>query len=346
MDNTENLLEVRNLSVDFRVDRKTVLHAVRNLSFSLRQGETLGILGESGCGKSVTCMSVLQLNPLRTTSYPTGEILFRGQDLLRRTARQMKEIRGNEIAMIFQEPMTAMNPLFTVGDQLMEAIRVHNPRMEKSEARQMCLEGIRKVRIPNPERIMKSYPFTLSGGMLQRAMIAMAMLTRPKLLICDEPTTALDVTIQAQVLDLMNTLKEENHTSILFVTHDLGVIHEMADRVMVMYGGRKCEEGDAAEVLKTLDGTYPMVFMDAAKGQYSAFLPEVLRLLAPGGLLITDNVLQDGDLLESRYAVTRRDRTIHARMRDYLYELMHSDLLDSTILNVGDGMALSVKKST
>ena len=248
MDNTENLLEVRNLSVDFRVDRKTVLHAVRNLSFSLRQGETLGILGESGCGKSVTCMSVLQLNPLRTTSYPTGEILFRGQDLLRRTARQMKEIRGNEIAMIFQEPMTAMNPLFTVGDQLMEAIRVHNPRMEKSEAREMCLEGIRKVRIPNPERIMKSYPFTLSGGMLQRAMIAMAMLARPKLLICDEPTTALDVTIQAQVLDLMNTLKEENHTSILFVTHDLGVIHEMADRVMVMYGGRKCEEGDAAEV--------------------------------------------------------------------------------------------------
>ncbi len=248
MGQDDTLLSVNHLSVDFRVDRKTTLHAVRDLSFSLKQGETLGILGESGCGKSVTCMSVLQLNPVRTTSYPTGEILFRDRDLLKLTARQMKEIRGNEISMIFQEPMTAMNPLFTIGDQLLEAIRVHNPRMEKSEARDMCLEGIQRVRIPNPERIMKSYPFTLSGGMLQRVMIAMAMLAKPALLICDEPTTALDVTIQAQVLDLMNTLKEENNTSILFVTHDLGVINEMADRVMVMYGGRKCEEGEAEEV--------------------------------------------------------------------------------------------------
>ena len=248
MQNSTPLLEVRRLSVDFRVDRKTTLHAVRDLSFSLNEGETLGILGESGCGKSVTCMSVLQLNPIRTTSYPTGEILFQGQDLLRLTARQMRAVRGNRISMIFQEPMTAMNPLFTIGDQMMEAIRVHHPRMDKAEARDMCLEEIRHVRIPNPERIMDAYPFTLSGGMLQRAMIAMAMLARPSLLICDEPTTALDVTIQAQVLDLMNTLKEEAHTSILFVTHDLGVINEMADRVMVMYGGRKCEEGDAEEV--------------------------------------------------------------------------------------------------
>ena len=244
----EPLLEVRHLSVDFRVDRKTTLHAVRDLSFSLNEGETLGILGESGCGKSVTCMSVLQLNPVRTTSYPTGEILFHGKDLLQLTAKQMKSIRGNEISMIFQEPMTAMNPLFTIGDQLLEAIRVHNPRMDRAEAWDMCVEGIQRVHIPNPDRIMKSYPFTLSGGMLQRVMIAMAMLAKPALLICDEPTTALDVTIQAQVLDLMNTLKEENHTSILFVTHDLGVINEMADRVMVMYGGRKCEVGGADEV--------------------------------------------------------------------------------------------------
>ena len=244
----EPLLEVRHLSVDFRVDRKTTLHAVRDLSFSLNEGETLGILGESGCGKSVTCMSVLQLNPVRTTSYPTGEILFHGKDLLQLTAKQMKSIRGNEISMIFQEPMTAMNPLFTIGDQLLEAIRVHNPRMDRAEAWDMCVEGIQRVHIPNPDRIMKSYPFTLSGGMLQRVMIAMAMLAKPALLICDEPTTALDVTIQAQVLDLMNTLKEENHTSILFVTHDLGVINEMADRVMVMYGGRKCEVGGAEEV--------------------------------------------------------------------------------------------------
>ena len=248
MEEKQTLLEVRDLSVDFRMDRKTVLHAVRQVSFSLYKGETLGIVGESGCGKSVTCMSILQLNPDRRTLYPSGEILFEGRDLLRMNARQLRPIRGNEIAMVFQEPMTAMNPLFTVGDQLMEALRVHNPRMAKAEAYDRSLEAVRRVKIPNPERILKSYPFTLSGGMRQRIMIAMAMLTRPKLLICDEPTTALDVTIQAQVLDLMNELKHEIGTSIIFVTHDLGVISEMADRVLIMYGGRVCEEADVDEL--------------------------------------------------------------------------------------------------
>ena len=208
------LLEVRNLSVDFRIDRKTILHAVREVSFTVGSGETLGILGESGCGKSVTCMSILQLNPARTTIYPAGEILFEGKDLLRISPKEMQHIRGNRISMIFQEPMTAMNPLYTIGTQLMEAVRLHRPGIAKAEARELVLEAIASVRIPNPDRIFDTYPFALSGGMLQRCMIAMAMLARPKLLICDEPTTALDVTIQAQVLELMNELKEKEKTSI------------------------------------------------------------------------------------------------------------------------------------
>lgn len=242
MEQKELLLEVDNLSVDFRVDRKHVLHAVRNVSFQLHKGETLGIVGESGCGKSVTCMSILRLNPERRTQYPTGRILFDGKDLMRLSLKELASIRGNDISMVFQEPMTAMNPLFTIGDQMMEALRVHNRHMEKQEAYQICLDAIARVKIPNPERMMKAYPFTLSGGMRQRIMIAMAMVTKPRLLICDEPTTALDVTIQAQVLDLMNELKAEIGTSIIFITHDLGVISEMADRVLIMYGGRICEE--------------------------------------------------------------------------------------------------------
>ncbi len=248
MTNREPLLEVRDLSIAFRMDRKTTLDAVRNLSFCVYPGETLGILGESGCGKSVTCMSLLRLLPERSTIYKSGVALFEGQSLLDMPEKALRKIRGNEISMIFQEPMTSLNPLFTVGDQLMEIVRVHNPKVSKAEAYKMALDAVTDVRIPNPERILESYPFTMSGGMLQRIMIAMAMLNKPKLLICDEPTTALDVTIQAQVLDLMNRLKEESGTSIIIVTHDLGVISEMSDRVMVMYGGRKCEEGDAREV--------------------------------------------------------------------------------------------------
>ena len=244
----EPLLQVNNLSVDFKVDRKHSLHAVRNISVEVKRGETLGIVGESGCGKSVTCMSILRLNPERRTLYPTGEILFEGKDLLKMPLKQLSAIRGNDISMVFQEPMTALNPLFTIGDQLMEALRVHNPHMDKADAYAQCLKSIENVKIPNPERIMKTYPFTLSGGMRQRVMIAMAMVTKPQLLICDEPTTALDVTIQAQVLDLMNQLKQEVGTSIIFITHDLGVISEMADRVIIMYGGRICEEAPVDEL--------------------------------------------------------------------------------------------------
>lgn len=249
MENQDIILSVDHLCVDFRVDKKLTLHAVRDVSFQVGRGETLGILGESGCGKSVMCMSILQLNPARTTLYPQGSIKFNGEELLNMSPKKMRELRGGKISMIFQEPMTAMNPLFTVGDQMRETIRIHNPGISKAEAGRRCMDALSDVGIPNVERIMDSYPMTLSGGMLQRVMIATAMMNKPQLLICDEPTTALDVTIQAQVLDLMNKLKKENGTSIIFVTHDLGVISEMADRCIVMYGGKKCEEAPTTELI-------------------------------------------------------------------------------------------------
>jgi len=242
MNSEDIILSVEHLSVDFRVDRRHILHAVKDVSFQVHKGETLGILGESGCGKSVSCMSILQLNNPRTTIYPQGKILFMGEDLLKLPLKKMQALRGDQIAMIFQEPMTAMNPLFTIGDQMREALRIHNPSISKADAGVQCADMLAQVGIPNVEGVLESYPLTLSGGMLQRVMIATAMLNKPRLLICDEPTTALDVTIQAQVLELMNRLKEEHGTSIIFITHDLGVISEMADRCMVMYGGSKCEE--------------------------------------------------------------------------------------------------------
>ena len=248
MEEKDVILSAENLSVDFRVDKKLTLHAVRDVSFTVHRGETLGILGESGCGKSVSCMSILRLNPARTTTYPRGSIFFKGEDLLTVSEDRLRSVRGDEIAMIFQEPMTAMNPLYTIGDQMRESLRIHDKHISKAAAGAACVEALSAVGIPNPERIMDTYPFTLSGGMLQRVMIAMAMLNKPELLICDEPTTALDVTIQAQVLDLMNRLKRENDTAIIFVTHDLGVISEMADRCMVMYGGKKCEEAETDEL--------------------------------------------------------------------------------------------------
>ena len=263
MEDTSCVLDVQHLSVDFRMDRKTTLHAVKDISFKVKKGETLGILGESGCGKSVTCMSILQLNPARTTSYPQGKILFEGKDLLKADRKELQKIRGNRISQIFQEPMTAMNPLYTIGNQMMEELRIHHPHMEKADAYRQCTDELTKVGIPNAERIMSSYPMTLSGGMLQRVMIAMAMINKPDLLICDEPTTALDVTIQAQVLDLMNQLKQDNDTAIIFVTHDLGVISEMADRCMVMYGGRKCEEAPTDDLFENPQHPYTKGLIDS-----------------------------------------------------------------------------------
>ncbi len=273
MESKENLLEVKNLSVDFRMDRKTVLHAVRNVSFTLEKGETLGLVGESGCGKSVCCMSILQLNPPQRTLYPTGEILFDGKDLLKMNQKQLRPIRGNEIAMVFQEPMTAMNPLFTIGDQLMEALRVHDHKISKADAYDQSIEAVRRVKIPNPERILNTYPFALSGGMRQRVMIAMALITRPEILIADEPTTALDVTVQKQVLDLIRKLQQDMGTSVILITHDLGVVRQYADRINVMYAGRIVESAPAKELLEHPRHAYTRALMKSIPGLHAKGTP-------------------------------------------------------------------------
>jgi oligopeptide/dipeptide ABC transporter ATP-binding protein len=213
------------------------------VSFTIQAGETLGLVGESGCGKTVTANSIMRLVPIPPGRIVGGEILFEDVDLLKLPASEMRKVRGNKISMIFQEPMTSLNPVFTVGDQVAEVIGLHQ-RLSQREIRERVIEAFRMVRIPAPESRIKDYPHQMSGGMRQRVMIAMALACHPKLMIADEPTTALDVTIQAQILDLMNKLKEETGASILFITHDLGVIAEMAQKVAVMYAGKIMEEAD------------------------------------------------------------------------------------------------------
>lgn len=242
----KKLLEVNNLKIYFHSDRGTVC-AVDDVSYYVRTGETLGVVGESGCGKSVSNMSVLRLIESPPGKFEGGEILFEGRDLLNISDTEMRRIRGNEISFIFQEPMTSLNPVFRIGRQIAETMILHRG-MNKEEARKEAIRMLELVRIPNPDRVVDEYPFALSGGMRQRAMIAMALSCEPKLLIADEPTTALDVTIQAQVLDLMNDLKVRMGTSIVFITHDLGVIAEMSDRVMVMYAGKVAETAPVGEI--------------------------------------------------------------------------------------------------
>jgi oligopeptide/dipeptide ABC transporter ATP-binding protein len=238
----EHLLEIRNLKTYFNV-RGGVLKAVDDVSLTIKAGETLGLVGESACGKSVTASSIMRLVPIPPGYIAGGEIIFDGVDILKLSASAMRKVRGSMISMIFQEPMTSLNPVFTVGDQVAEAIRLHK-RLSQREVRNRVVEAFRLVRIPAPESRIKEYPHQMSGGMRQRVMIAMALACHPKLMIADEPTTALDVTIQAQILDLMNKLKEETGAAILFITHDLGVIAEMAQKVAVMYAGKIVEEAD------------------------------------------------------------------------------------------------------
>ena len=232
------LLELKDLHTFFRT-KKGIVKAVNGVSYSVEEGKTLGVVGESGSGKSVSAMSILQL--LDGNGYvDSGEILFEGKDLTKVSLNELYQIRGNKISVIFQEPMTSLNPVFTVERQLSEPFRIHRG-MNKKQASEAALKMLADVKIPNPEVVLKQYPHQLSGGMRQRVMIAMALACEPKLLIADEPTTALDVTIQAQILHLMNTLKEEHGTAIMFITHDLGVINQMADDVAVMYCGEVVE---------------------------------------------------------------------------------------------------------
>lgn len=241
MSDEEILLEVSGLKTYFK-DRKGQVPAVDGVDFTLRKGETLGIVGESGCGKSVTSMSILHLLP-PGAQIVGGTIRFKGRDITHLSSKEMAKLRGKEIAMIFQEPMTSLNPVYTVGWQISEMIRQHEP-ISRKQARERAIEMLRLVNIPAPEKRVDEYPHELSGGMRQRVMIAMALSCNPELLIADEPTTALDVTIQAQILDLMRSLKKTLNTSIMMITHDLGVVAEMSDYVLVMYAGMVMEYSD------------------------------------------------------------------------------------------------------
>jgi peptide/nickel transport system ATP-binding protein/oligopeptide transport system ATP-binding protein len=236
------LLRIEDLKTYFDTEDGLV-RAVDGVSFDISPGETLGVVGESGCGKSVTAMSILRLNPVPPTIYAGGRIVFKGQDLLQLSEPAMRKVRGNEIAMIFQEPMTSLNPVFTVGSQIMEALKLHRG-LRRAAAREFTIEMLRKVGIPSPEIRVDEYPHQMSGGMKQRVMIAMALACDPKLLIADEPTTALDVTIQAQILDLLRSMQREFGMSVLLITHDLGVVAEMSDHVAVMYAGKIAEFAD------------------------------------------------------------------------------------------------------
>ena len=232
----EKLIDVNDLQTYFHTEEGTV-KAVDGVSFEIYPGETLGVVGESGCGKSVTSLSIMRLIESPPGQIENGEILFNGKDLTKLNQKEMRKIRGNDISMIFQEPMTSLNPVYTVGDQIMEAILIHKD-VNKKQARQEAIDMLRKVGIPLPEQRVDEYPHQLSGGMRQRVMIAMALSCDPQLLIADEPTTALDVTIQAQILELMNSLKSQFGMAIMMITHDLGVIAEVSDRVAVMYAGK------------------------------------------------------------------------------------------------------------
>jgi peptide/nickel transport system ATP-binding protein len=258
------LLEVADLSVRFDTDDGFV-HAVDRLSFTLEAGEVLGIVGESGCGKSVTCMALVRLLP--ETAVVSGRVMFDGIDLLSLSSRRLRHVRGRQISYVFQEPMTSLNPVFTIGRQIGEVLRRHLG-LSRSAARARALELLRLVRIPAPERRLDDYPHQLSGGMRQRVMIAMALACDPKVLVADEPTTALDVTIQAGILDLMRDIRERLGTAIILITHNLGVVADVADRVLVMYAGRKAEESAVDDLFAHPQHPYTLGLLGAIPRPY------------------------------------------------------------------------------
>lgn len=244
---SETLLEVKDLRTQFKRGKKDWITAVNGVSFNVNAGEIVGLVGESGCGKSVTSLSVMRLHNERLTKI-SGSIKFGGKEALDLTTSEMQSMRGNEMSMIFQEPMSALDPIMRIEDQLAEAISLHNSNMSKAEIHERCVNALKLVGIPEPEMTLRNYPHELSGGMCQRVMIAMAMSCEPKLLIADEPTTALDVTIQAQILALMEDIRNRRNTGILLITHDLGVVAETCSRVIVMYAGNIVEEAPVKEL--------------------------------------------------------------------------------------------------
>ena len=257
---TQTLLEVKNLVTSFRTSEGSV-QAVKGISFHVEKGETLCIVGESGCGKSITSLSVMGLLP-SNGSIESGEVLLNSEPLQTLSQEQLRKLRGNQMSMIFQEPMTALNPVLTIGYQLREPLMLHH-KLSKSEASKQAVELLNQVGIPNPAKRLNQYPHELSGGMRQRVMIAMALACHPSLLIADEPTTALDVTIQAQILDLINDLKDKLNMGVLLITHDMGAVAEVADRVMVMYAGQKIEEGPVEQIFNNPSHPYTIGLLNS-----------------------------------------------------------------------------------
>jgi peptide/nickel transport system ATP-binding protein len=297
LDNRPVLLEVENLQTHFRT-MDGVNRAVDGVSFHVRSGETLAIVGESGCGKSVTAMSILRLIP-EPPGKIAGSIKFQGKDLLKLSDREMRDIRGNDISMIFQEPMTSLNPVLTNGQQIGETLRLHQGlNAQQAEAR--AIEMLKLVGIPEPERRVREYPHQLSGGMRQRVMIAIALACNPKLLIADEPTTALDVTIQAQILDLMKDLKTTVGAAIVLITHDLGVVAEVAERVVVMYAGRKVEEAAVGDLFRTPRHPYTQGLLGSVPKLGSSLTGETVRLAEIPGLVPSLKQKLDGCVFASR----------------------------------------------
>jgi oligopeptide/dipeptide ABC transporter ATP-binding protein len=255
----DSVLAIRDLTVKFETE-DGVVHAVTDVSYELPPGQVLGVIGESGSGKSVTVMSILGLTP---SGRVQGEAVFKGRDLLKMSKRELRNVRGGPVAMIFQDPMTSLNPVLKTGDQIGEAIKAHNPGVSDDEVRRRVIELLRLVGVPNPEQRYDQYPHEYSGGMRQRAMIAMAIANSPSVLIADEPTTALDVTIQAQIIEVLKTAQQETHAAIILITHDLGLIAELADRVVVMYAGRVVESGDVFTIFNSPRHPYTLGLMSS-----------------------------------------------------------------------------------
>ena len=286
-----HLLEVQNLQTHFPT-RAGLVKAVNDVSFYIDEGELVGLVGESGCGKSITALSIMKLiSP--PGKIVAGSIKFKGEELTTANENRMREIRGNDIAMIFQDPMTSLNPVYKVGEQIAEALRLHR-KLDKKAAWNASIEALHEVAIPDPSRRVNDYPHQLSGGMRQRIMIAMALACNPELLVADEPTTALDVTIQAQILDLLNNLRENRKLAILLITHDLGVVAEVADRVAVMYTGKIVEESDVNEIFEKPKHPYTQGLLKSVPKLTAHNIEKVSRLQTIDGTVPSPTNLPDG----------------------------------------------------
>ncbi|KYG91275.1 MULTISPECIES: ABC transporter ATP-binding protein [Metasolibacillus] len=302
-----NLLEVNNLSVSFLKNQRYI-QTINRISFQVKKGEMLGIVGESGCGKSVTSLAITGLLPQQFSKIDKGsEILYKESNLVHFSEENYRKIRGKEIAMIFQDPMTSLNPVFTIGFQLIEMIRAHEA-VSKKEAFQKSIEMLKKVGIPRAEQIMRDYPHQLSGGMRQRVMIAMAMSCQPDLLIADEPTTALDVTIQRQILLLMKKLQQEYQTSILLITHDLGVVSEVCDRVIVMYAGEVVEEGAVRQIFSNPKHPYTKGLIQSIPTLDN----EIERLETIAGMVPQPGEIQQGCRFANRCSFASENCYLHS----------------------------------